>query len=237
MALFNTSRFNKLLNSVKRGFQKLASKFSYDFWKQMTENEIAKSANPGKVAVDWYYKTYQNNPEKYVKRRIIKPGTLVIYDYNDPIHKDTLKYWDMNPLVLVMQPFITKKQVIRSMGINLHLLPKNIRMLVLYQCFLIYKNEYTSQLFTDKEATQINISWRVIKKQLEKYGAGFAIRMYDNERMTNVIEFNQDDWKYAIHIPSRKYNKTNIIELEKMWKEYIKNKGKKVQTAGESHLK
>jgi hypothetical protein len=54
--------------------------------------------------------------------------------------------------------------------------------------------------------------------------------------MKNVIEFNQDDWKYAVWIPSRAYEKTDMQKLEKLWKEYVKNQGRKVNTAGEGHI-
>lgn len=237
MAFFKSSRFTRLLNSVKKGFSRLASKFSYDFWEEMDKNEIARSADPYKKAVEWYQGTYQNNPDKYVKRRVIQPGSLCIFDYDTPKYADTLDYWDRQPLVLVLQPFITKEEKIRILGVNLHLLPPNIRKLVLYQAFLMYKSEYTAQLFTDKKAIQVNIEWQVIKKQLEKYGAGFAIRMYIPSLMKNVIEFNQEDWKYAVYIPSRAYERTDLRKLEALWKEYIKKQSqRKVQTAGESHL-
>ncbi len=236
MKLFGSSRFSKLLNAVKKGFSRLASKFSYDFWEEMHNNDVAKSVNPPKAAVKWYKDNYQNNPDKYVKRRVLQPGSLCIFDYDTPKFADTLDYWDRNPLVLVLQPFITKEEKIRVMGINLHLLPPNIRKLVLYQAFLMYKSEYTAQLFTDKRALQVNIEWHVIKKQLEKFSAGFAVRMYLQSLMKNVIEFNQDDWSKAIWLPSRAYEKTDIQKLEKLWKEYVKNQGRKVNTAGESHL-
>lgn len=236
MAWLKSSRFMRLLNSVKKGFSKLAKKFSYDFWEEMEKNEVAKAPNPYKAAVLWYQENYLNAPEKFVKRRALQPGTLVMFDYDTPKTEDKLEWWDRQPLVLVLQPFITKEDKIRITGINLHLLPPNIRRLVLYQAFLIYKSEYTAQLFTDKAALQVNIEWQVIKKQLDKFGAGFAFRMYIQNLMRNVVEFNQDDWKYAVYIPSRAYEKTNLTELEKLWREYIRTQKNKVKTAGESHI-
>ena len=235
MRFLQSSRFGKLLSAVKKGFSRLTSKFSYDFWYELENNEIAKSSNPFKTAVKWYYDNYQNNPEKYVKRRVLQPGTLCIFDYDTPIHEDKLEYWDRNPLVLVLQPFYTKEEKIRVMGINLHLLPPNIRKLVLYQAFYMYKSEYTAQLFTDKAAVQVNIEWSVIKKQLEKVGASFGLRMYSQQLMRNVIEFNQEDWARAVYLPSRAYEKTSVEKLEREWKIFVKNQGRKINTAGEGH--
>ena len=237
MGLLKSSRFGRLLSSVKKGFSRLAAKFSYDFWEEMQNNEIAKAKNPGQAAVKWYKDNYQNNPSKFIKRKLMMPGSLCIFDYSTPKYKDTLDFWDKNPLVLVIQPFVTKEEKIRVMGINLHLLPPNIRQLVLYQAFLMYRSEYTAQLFTDKKALQVNVAWQDIKKQLDKYGAGFSIRMYIPNLQRNVIEFNQEDWAKAIHIPSAGYEKTNLMDLERRWRQYIKDQGKRVNTAGESHLK
>jgi hypothetical protein len=60
--------------------------------------------------------------------------------------------------------------------------------------------------------------------------------MYVPSLQKNIIEFNQDDWDKAIWIPSRAYSKTNINDLERRWKEYVKQQGRKIATAGESHL-
>lgn len=236
MRFLKSSRFNRLLGSVKKGFKRLANRFSFDFWDEMTTNEIAKSANPQKSAVNWYYDNYKNNPKRRIKRRIVQQGSLVIFDYDTPKFEDTLEWFDRNPLVLVLAPYYTNDEKVRVLGINLHLLPYSTRMLVLYQAFLIYKTEYTAQMFSDRDALQVNIEWQVIKKQLEKYGAGFAVRMYIPKLMRNIIEFNMDDWKYAIHIPSRAYQDTDIRKLERDWQAYIKKQKSKVQTADSTHL-
>ena len=237
MGLIQSSRFGRLLGSVKKQFQRLASKLSYDFWDELTTNEIATARNPGDAAVTWYRKTYQNNPDKWVKKRLMQPGCLYLFDYETPKYADTLDFWDKNPLVLCLTPFITKDEKIRILGINLHLLPPKIRHLVIYQVFLMYKGAYTSQLFSDKGSTQVNVRWQDVKKQLDKFACSFALRMYIPSLQKNIVEFNQEDWKYAAYIPSAAYSKTNVADLEKRWKEYVKKQGKKSNTAGESHLR
>lgn len=229
-----TSRFSRLFGAVKKQFSKMTAKYTYDFYDDLMNGEIAKSFNPQQAAILWYRKTYQNNPAKYVKRRLIEPGTLVIFDYDVPLGVDTLDYWDRNPLVLVLQPYVTKDEKIRVRGINLHLLPQNIRKLVLWQAFYMYKTAYSAKLFKDTNALQVNIEWKAIEKQLKKYGAGFAFRSYSPQRQKNIIEFNQEDWAKAAWIPSRKYEKTTIQKLEREWTAYV-NKAKPA-TAGEKHI-
>lgn len=234
MGLFS-SRFNKLFDSVKRQFNKLTARFTYDFYDDMMNGEIAKKANPEKAAVEWYESTYRNNPSKYVRRRLMAPGTLCIFDYDDPLTKDKLSYWDRNPLVLVLQPYVTKDEKVRVRGINLHLLPPKIRKLVLWQAFYLYKSAYSAKLFNDdKRALQVNIEWKAIEKQLRKYGGAFGFRSYVPQRQKNIIEFNQEDWAKAAWIPSRAYEKTTIQQLEKMWREYLKKSGS--DGGGDSHV-
>ena len=233
MASFN-SRFSRLFGAVKKSFNRLTAKYTYDFYEEMMHGEVASSRNPEKAALDWYYKFYQNNPKKYVRRRLMEPGTLCIFDYNDPLGKDTLAYWDRNPLVLVLQPYVTKDEKIRTRGINLHLLPPNIRKLVLWQAFYMYKSAYTAKLFNDSSALQVNLEWKAIEKQLKKFGAGFAFRSYAPNKQVNIVEFNQEDWAKAVWIPSKKYQGTTLQKLEKEWREYV-NKTRSA-TGGDSHI-
>lgn len=235
MALVQQSRFQRLLSSIKKGFRRLATKYTYDFWDRMHSNEIAKARQPEKAAVEWYRETYMNNPDRHVKRRIMMPGTLCIFDYDTPKYKDVLDFYDTQPLVLCLTPFITKDEKIRILGINLHLLPPKIRKLVLYQCFMFYKSEYTGQLFSDKKALQVNVTWQQIKKQLERFGAGFAVRLYIPSLQRNVVEFLQDDWEKAIYIPSKGYAKKGPAEIEQLWRKFVKDQGRKVNTAGQGH--
>lgn len=226
MGLF-TSRFQRLFNAVKKPFQRLVKKFAYDFYEDMMNNEIAKSSNPEKEAMKWFKENYAKNPRKYVKRKAMKVGTLVVFDYDDPLTKDDLEYWDRNPLVLVVEPYITKGQVIRVQGINLHLLPPNIRKLVLYQAWYLYKEAYTAQMFTNKDALQVNIEWQTIKSHLAKFSAGFAFRRYAIDKQKNIIEFNQEDWSKAVWLPSRKLQDITQAKLEKKYYEYVKKMNSK----------
>lgn len=225
MGLFS-NRFGRLFNSVKKSFSKLVNKYSYDFMDDLRNNEIARSANPQKSALRWFEKNYKNNRAKYIKRRAMKVGSLVIFDYNDPLTKDELEYWDKNPLVLVVEPYIKKDDVIRVQGINLHLLPPDIRGIVLYQAWYLYKEAYTAMMFTDKDSVQVNLEWSKIKDRLAKYGAGFAFRRYAISKQENIMEFNYEDWTKAVYLPSREYHKTNVEKLQSMWKAYVANGNK-----------
>jgi len=237
MGFLSNSRFGKLLSSVKKGLERLTNKYSYDFWDDIQNNEIAKSTRPEKEAVAWYRSQYMNNPDRQLKRRIMMPGTLCIFDYDNPKYKDVLDFYDTQPLVLCLTPFMTKDEKVRVLGINLHLLPPRIRKLVLYQAFYLYKAEYTAKLANNKNSDrmQVNINWRSIKRQLEQYGAGFAIRMYLPSLQKNVIEFTQEDWAKAVYIPSKGYAKIGPAKLEQKWREFVKQQGRKVKTAGDGH--
>lgn len=238
--IISNSRFGRLLGAVRKQFARLTNRYTFDFWESMQNNPIAKANNPEKAAVEYYNVQYVNNPARHVKRRVMLPGTLCVFDYEHPKLEDVLDFWDTQPLVLIMQPFITKEEKIRYLGINLHLLPLNIRKLVLFQVFTIYKSEYMAQMLAGQKrqsvsAVQVNVEWSDVKKQLEKFGAGFAIRMYIPNLQKNIIEILPEDWDKIIYLPSKKYQKTSVMDLEKRWKEYVKKS--QSHTAGESHLK
>lgn len=227
------SRFKKLFDLAKKPFEKLVKKHNYDFYKDMMNNEIAKSSNPEKKALEWFKENYLNNPSKYKSgRRAPKVGSLITFNYYDPLTKDKLAFWDTNPLVLIIEPFINKDEVIRAQGINLHLLPPNIRKLVLYQAWYMYKESYTAQMFDNINSLQVHIEWQVIKNHLKKFSAGFAFRRYALSRMSNVLEFNQEDWAKAVWIPSTKYERKSFAEIEKLYQEYVKKNNS--ITGGES---
>lgn len=232
-SLINKGRFSKIVKGVRGLFSKFVNKFQYDFWDEMNSNDIAKSSNPGKNAVSWYRKNYMKNPDAFYQRKMMKMGHLYIFDYDDPIHKKTLEYFDTQPLVLCIGHIVTKDDKVRNLGINLHLLPPKVRRLVLFQIYYMYKSAFSKNLNASKQG-KVKVRWQSIVKPLEKFGIGFCIRMYAPNRQTNVINFKQEDWDKAIWIPSKGYSKITANGLEKEWKDYVKNKKTKL-VSGESH--
>ena len=147
---------------------------------------------------------------------------LYMFNYDDPKFKDdltVLPFFDTQPLVLIMGVVDTKEGK-REIGINLHLLPEQVRKTVLFKIYTVYKIEYNKAMKQGR-GTSFRMSWQTIYKLNKNLGVGFAVRMYIPERRKNVIKFPLMEWERAIWIPSKGYTRTTPIQLEKEWKKYI----------------
>lgn len=200
------------------------------------KNDIARSPNPEREAVKWYREEYSKNAERYLRGKFLSQGRLYLFDYKDPKYKKELAFFDTQPLVLSLGPVKTKLGT-RVIGLNLHLLPPNVRRLVLYQIYYMFKARYSSNLYKNTQK-DVPVSWKAIVKPLEKFGIGFCIRMYIPERQKNVVEFLQEDWAKAIWIPSAGYAKIGPRQLEAEWRKFVKENRRKTRlVSGESHNK
>lgn len=222
----------RLGSLVRNKFKGLISSLKYDLLDDIENNEIAKSRSPRLMAVKWYRENYMRNNKQYVRGKLLEQGKLYIFDYKNPKHKDTLDFYDTQPLVLSLGTIKVggKKKGdssrIHNIGLNLHLLPPKVRQLVMFEVYYLYKSAYRKNL-NRKNEKSVKVSWQKIAKKLDKYGVGFCIRQYIPERQNNVIVFKQEDWAKAIYIPSAGYAKIGPLTLQKEWAKYLKeNKGK-----------
>lgn len=178
---------------------------------------------PYSKALKWLYHEVFKNPKEFqYTKSLMKQGHLFIFEYKNPKYKGTsvLPWFDKYPLVLSLGPKVTQLGL-RNIGINLHLLPPKIRIIVLCKVFDLYKRFYRYQIFLKIEQP-INIDYTEIVKRLEFVGIKFAIRMYIPQRMNQIVHFPYKTWYKAIFIPSRGYDGIFAARLIREWKEYCK---------------
>lgn len=212
--------FQELEKSAVRLRQKVLNWKTYDLWKEIENHSFKKTGNPSTKALDWYHKTVMVDSDLFLKGALLKQGFLYTFNYDTPKYESVLDFFDTQPLMISFGPIETSLGK-RDIGINLHLLPPNIRRIVMYKIFEMYRNLYKDQLFA-KNQTTVNVTWKAIAKPLEKYGIGFAIRMYISDLRKNVIQFRYEQWASAIYLPSKRLAKVTQIELERLWAEYVK---------------
>lgn len=238
MSLIKQSRFDTFITKYFGGLKRLMSRaqaqISYDFWKQINNNEIANSANPARSAVKWYNE-YKTDTDVQLRRSLMTQGHLYIFDYKNPKYKDVLEFFDTQPLVLCLGHTNSTEYVKNNIGINLHLLPPRVRRMVLFEVWRMFNSQMKLNLYA-KSQKQIDVNWQLVKRPLQKYGVDFAIRSYIPPRQVNIIEFKQEDWSKAIWLPSAQYAKISASQLEKKWREHVKN-AKTNLVLGESHLR
>lgn len=225
---FESEYESALKNSrAKQREDNLKTRSRYSLRTHIKNNPWLKTGRPASEAIRWLSKTVFKNPKQFrYPRNIMYIGGLFAFEYKDPKYKDTsvLPYFDKFPLVLSLGPRITQEGP-RNLGINLHLLPPRIRIIILCWVFEMYKNSYRYGIFVKKDINPVQITYEDIKHQLHQYGVEFAVRMYIPQRMKEIVHFPLRTWHQAIFIPSRGYYDIRAAQLIKEWRKWCRNNG------------
>lgn len=135
----------------------------------------------------------------------ILPGNMYMYLY-DPKTKDTLPYYDRFPLVL---PY--KRTQDGFMGLNLHYLPYQLR-IVLLDRLLVFRNNSRMD-----ETTRIKYSWGIIDGVSKFAAAEPCIRQYLFSHVRSRFRYvAPDQWATAVMLPVEQFIGAN---KNKIWQE------------------
>lgn len=205
----------KVINSlnIRTGNWSLRSRILKSKW--------VTDGNPFRDGATWLFKTVFQNPQDYQYRKMsMYQGGLFTFKYFNPKYKDTsvLPFFDQFPLVLSLGPVVTN-QGLRNLGFNLHLLPPKIRIIVICHIFELYKKLYRYQIFFKREKP-VQIRYKAILKQLDKYSVGFSVRMYIPKRQRQIACIPYREWHKGIFIPSLGYYGIKATKLIEEWKKY-----------------
>jgi len=122
---------------------------------------------------------YDEKIKEYKTLRKIRPGMLLLYGY-DAKYKDTLKYWDALPVMLLM--YMDGKHIA---GLNLHYIPWT------------YRINFAKYLFEEQKG---HITWKGIKRAWRKAKipgayAYYAYRKYLISHIrTSIKVFNKETY-------------------------------------------
>jgi hypothetical protein len=202
-------------NDIKVGKYSLRTKIKNNPW--------VKEGRPASKALQWLFGTVFKNPDTYrYKLNLMQQGQLFIFEYKNPKFKNTpqLPWFDKYPLVLSLGPTVTKLGV-RNIGFNLHLLPPKVRIVVLCHIFELYKRFYRYNIFYGKQGP-VQIKYQYVIKSLDKFGAGFCVRMYIPARQNQIVIFPQREWHKAVFLPSRGYDSIKASKLIQLWVKYVR---------------
>lgn len=233
------NRFDIMADKLAKFFKSKGYTDKYNLWDAIHNNEIGKlkgKKDRDRKAIQWV-KEFSKNKSAQIKGKMLEPSMLYMFNYDTPKYEDTLDFFDTQPLVLVMGVVKTKNGL-REIGINMHLLPEQIRKLVLFKVYNVYKINYNNALRNGQD-TNFRISWKQILGITKDLGSGFAVRMYIPELRKNVIKFPIDQWERAIWIPTKGYAKVTPQQLERKWREFINNAKKSASqriASSDSHL-
>jgi len=137
----------------------------------------------------------------------IMPGNMYMFFY-DAKNKETLPYWDRFPLLL---PF--KKTATGFMGLNLHYLPYQMRV-VLLDRLSIFRNNTKMD-----ETTKLRYSWDLINGVSKYKAAEPCIKQYLNGHVRSPFKkILPHDWATAMMLPVESFvgsNKLNVWQDSK----------------------
>lgn len=164
---------------------------------EATESEIPES--------DWIFKS----PER--ERSTTMLGNMYMFRY-EPKGKDTLPYYDRNPLVIPIEPTVRMNGAF--LGLNLHYLPPKTRA-IFFEKLQRFKNntKYNND-------TKIVMTYNFLKTTslLKEYRP--AIKRYNLRNVrTRFIHIHPSEWNVVIFLPTH-----NFIgqSAELIWEESLR---------------
>ena len=128
----------------------------------------------------------------------IVPGTMVFFGY-DPKYKDELPYYDKFPLIL---PFHVDST--HFMGLNLHYLPPQMRILLLDKLLHFNRNKDTAPKM------KIQMSWELLKGISQTKAVEYSVKKYLHGQVkSKFIVITPDDWPIACMLPLARFAKAD----------------------------
>lgn len=197
-------RAKKTKQSIKWFFDKIKSLLSE---KHVNVKEILKEST-------------KNNPNKY-----FEVGGMYIYVY-DPKWKSTLRYYDTFPIIILLEKYDDG-----FLGLNLHYLPPEIRILFLIALMIGYGNgnKKADELFQDMDQTlksrganKLFLDYdRLLASSSRLYGLHKPCMkryLYTHVR-SSINRIQMDEWEHVAILPTEEFKK---MSKESVWVESIK---------------
>jgi hypothetical protein len=176
-------------------------------------------------AEEWFEKGTKSRSDKTVARttRPFVPGKIYVFKYEKPKGIDRLPWWDMNPVVLALDPTDNKN----DLGINLNLLPVKVKEDLLDFVYEQMKSQIENQM-KGKSANNANVQRELkftydgAKKFLAQYGFDFAIRQYIPNLKADQKVVAYESWAKIVLCDFMSLNGTTIAKVQEAFRNHLK---------------
>lgn len=158
------------------------------------------------------------------------PGKIHVFQY-DPLHKDTLAYYDIYPVVLHLGSILVG-QTRLEMGVNLSWYPPPARRHLVQKIREMYADKIDSAMRNRPnnglEQSRIFMDPYRIRYMLDPLGFSFAIRHYLPERVRSVkAVIDYEDWDRAVTLEAPKMfptlrGRTSLGQIYQMYYAHIR---------------
>ena len=165
-----------------------------------------------KNAEDWYENGKRSSAEKSVQSKggRFQPGKIYVFRYA-PKYANELRWYDSNPVVLALDP-----DGKNDVGINLNLLPINIKESLLDRVYSVFENEISRKTVSGNRndasnQASLSLNWQEAKSFLAGYR--FAIRQYIPNRKTRQAVVSYENWAKIVLCDFADLNGTSYNRL------------------------
>ena len=191
--------------------------------------ELTKTAGSKQAAILNSEKWYTTALKSFNDKNVVKngksfiPGKIYVFRYDSPKTKETLEWWDKNPVVLALDPHEGN-----DVGINLNLLPQDIKETLLDDVYTRMYGEIKTNMTRAKENADaqkyLKLTWSGAQKYLDKYGIGFAIRQYIPSLKSKQSVVSYEHWADIALCDFIDLQGTTIADIQKAFKKQYNNK-------------
>jgi len=190
--------------------------------KLIKENKGKKLARSS--AEDWFQKALKSRKDKTVdtQRFPFQPGKIYVFDYGDPLNKETLGWWDKNPVVLALRA-IDKDT---DCGINLNLLPVKFKEDFLDAFYTMHNSQIkagssgSKKNDAFKQIPLMKLDYEHVKKFLDRFGFGFAIRRYKINKKKNQAVVSYESWPKIALCDFIQLNGATVMGIRALFMQY-----------------
>jgi hypothetical protein len=190
------SKLTKLAQEKSAAKLQTLSRQSYDWMKQ----KVAQLRNPAGVARDISREGFRTGG------RFITGG--LYFFYYDPKTKDDLPYYDIFPLVLVLQ-----KEPDGFLGLNLHYLP------VQYRVAFLDKLMGYATLNDQDEIKRMRVTYDILSasKRFKEFKPCIKKYLY-GQVQSKILTVQPNEWEVAVFLPLQQFRKA---PAPKVWQESL----------------
>lgn len=178
-------------------------------FQQIAQKGRAEGQMPGdEEARDWYRDTasevkqvntrreLRNRERLYQKMTELDVGRMYMFQY-DPKGKDTLPYYDIFPLIFVLERYSDG-----FLGMNLHYLPPIYRARLMDRLYAIERMDQV------RESKKLRLSYGLLNSVAKyKYFRPTVKRYLNNHVRSRFLWIPHDEWDIALMLPTERFRK------------------------------
>lgn len=195
--------------------------------------EFGGKIKASKASMDWFQEGIKSKKvsEAQSTRGRFEPGKIYVFEYF-PKYAKQLPWFDEHPVVLAIE-----QDGDNDFGVNLNLLPVEFKERFLDELYtkmnIKTKEEepdIISELLGIKPPSKNNaltekplkITYKGMKKYLEKFGYDFALRQYIPSRRKGLAVVSYSKWPEIAICNFMEFHGTNVMKIRLMFNDYLK---------------